>query len=224
MSSVLLQWVGKTYATPTGDISLYQWVDMEIAQGEFVSLMWTSGIGKTTLLNMIAGLTLPSQGNILIDNVDITTLDDHQRTRLRGEQMWFVFQQFNLLPYLTAGENIDLAIQLNGVQRRYETKKLIDLVGIGDKLDAYPHQLSGGEQQRVAIARAIVGETSLLLADEPTGNLDSATSKHIMELLRDIHQNISCTIIMITHDAQVASYADTHYTLTSAWITANSGA
>lgn len=224
MSSVLLQWVGKTYATPTGDISLYQWLDMEIAQGEFVSLMWKSGIGKTTLLNMIAGLTLPSQGNILIDNVDITTLDDHQRTRLRGEQMWFVFQQFNLLPYLTAGENIDLAIQLNGVQRRYETKKLIDLVGIGDKLDAYPHQLSGGEQQRVAIARAIVGETSLLLADEPTGNLDSATSKHIMELLRDIHQNIACTIIMITHDAQVASYAHTHYTLTSAWITASSGA
>jgi putative ABC transport system ATP-binding protein len=199
-------------------IVLYTDLDMSFGSWSFVSLMGTSGIGKTTLLNMIAWISAPTSWEIYVDNIPLSTLTVAQKAQLRWTSMGFIFQQFNLLPYLTAQENIELPLQLHKLPRRYETNELLEIVWLSKKWHAYPHQLSGWEQQRVAIARAIIGTTNLLLADEPTWNLDKNTSERIMQLLVRIHKDIGCTILMITHDMHIASFADQHFLLTPDWL------
>lgn len=171
-------------------LDLYKDLSFSIPTGTFASLMGASGSGKSTLLNLIAGLVLPEHGSIKLFGKETTTLSDEQRTLLRGQEIGFIFQAFNLLPYLTVQQNIDVVINLNDIKRRFSTEEIATLVGLGDKLYRYPSQLSGGEQQRVAIARALVGNTKLILADEPTGNLDAKTATQIMELLQDLHHRI----------------------------------
>jgi putative ABC transport system ATP-binding protein len=200
------QHVRKSYILPDkSSLILYDDLTFSIPTGTFASLMWPSGSGKSTLLNLIAGLVLPDEGTITVLGNELHKLGDEQRTLLRGQQIGFVFQSFNLLPYLTVRENIDVVLDLNSIQRRRTTDELCTLVGLWGKQNVYPSQLSWGEQQRVAIARALVGNTQLILADEPTGNLDGKTATQIMELLKDLHRRIGCTIVLITHDPKIAA-------------------
>jgi len=200
--------VSKSYLLPdASSLVLYDDLSFSIPQWTFASLMWTSGSGKSTLLNLISWLILPDSGTISLFGNDITLLSDEQRTLLRGQQIWFVFQSFNLLPYLTVEQNIDVVLDLNNLERRWRTDEICDLVGLKWKQKSYPAQLSGGEQQRVAIARALVWKTNLILADEPTGNLDGKTATQIMNLLKDLHTRIWCTIVLITHDPLIAAQA-----------------
>lgn len=206
--AVSFEKVSKWYILPDNSmLDLYKDLSFSIPTGTFASLMGASGSGKSTLLNLIAGLVLPEHGSIKLFGKETTTLSDEQRTLLRGQEIGFIFQAFNLLPYLTVQQNIDVVINLNDIKRRFSTEEIATLVGLGDKLYRYPSQLSGGEQQRVAIARALVGNTKLILADEPTGNLDAKTATQIMELLQDLHHRIWCTIVLITHDSYIAAQA-----------------
>lgn len=198
--------VTKSYHLPDwSDLVLYDDLSFDISQWTFASLMWASGSGKSTLLNLMAWLITPNSGSIKILWHEITSLSDEQKTRLRGENIGFIFQSFNLLPYLTVAQNIDLVLDLNKLERRFSTEEIATLVWLWKKLSHYPTQLSGWEQQRVGIARALVGNTTLILADEPTGNLDKKTSQQIMDLLLDLHKRIGCTIVLITHDPQIAA-------------------
>jgi putative ABC transport system ATP-binding protein len=204
--AVSFEKVTKSYTLPdASELVLYDNLDFTIPQWTFASLMWSSGSGKSTLLNLMAWLVVPNSGSIKILWQEITALSDEQKTRLRWENIGFIFQSFNLLPYLTVAQNIDLVLDLNKLERRFATAEIATLVWLGNKLDRYPTQLSGGEQQRVWIARALVGNTTLILADEPTGNLDKKTSQQIMDLLLDLHARIGCTIVLITHDPQIAA-------------------
>jgi putative ABC transport system ATP-binding protein len=196
-------------------------VTLHIGQGEIVSIVGPSGSGKSTLLNLIGTLDRPTRGCIQIDGQDISSLDDAAITQLRRKKIGFVFQFFNLLPSLTCLQNVGLPLHLRGwagsmVKQRAHT--LLDLVGLGDRLNHLPDELSGGERQRVAIARALSGEPPLLLADEPTGNLDSHTGKEILALFQDLHQRFGSTIVLVTHDESVASIATRRITLRDARI------
>ncbi len=198
--------VTKSYNLPdASELVLYDNLDFTIPSWTFASLMWSSGSGKSTLLNLIAWLITPNNWSIQILWQEITSMSDEQKTRLRGENIGFIFQSFNLLPYLTVAQNIDLVLDLNKLERRFSTEEIATLVWLWKKLSHYPTQLSGWEQQRVGIARALVGNTTLILADEPTGNLDKKTSQQIMDLLLDLHKRIGCTIVLITHDPQIAA-------------------
>jgi putative ABC transport system ATP-binding protein len=173
-----------------------------------------SGSGKSTLLGLIAGLDGPSTGSIRIDEVDITTLNEDQLARLRGEKIGFVFQFFHLVPSLTALENIQVPIEIAGGRDAHRrAQALLDEVGLHDRGHHYPSQLSGGEQQRVAIARALANDPRLILADEPTGNLDSRNGRHILELLLDVRRTRQATLVLVTHDPSVAAIADARLTL-----------
>lgn len=201
--------VTKSYLLPDGSsLTLYDDLSFSIPEGTFASLMWTSGSWKTTLLNLMSWLLLPDLGTIELFGKDITALSDEKRTLLRGQHIWFIFQSFNLLPYLTVEQNIDVVLDLNQLERRRKTEEICTLVWLQGKLKSYPAQLSGGEQQRVAIARALVGNTKLILADEPTGNLDAKNASQIMELLKDLHRRIGCTIVLITHDSKIAAQTE----------------
>lgn len=204
--------VSKSFSTPEGNISILDTVSLTFEAWTFSCIMWPSGTGKTTFLNLIAGLESPQQWSISVQWTDISTLSDDQKTRFRGEHISFIFQQFYLLPQLTVEENIDLVIELNKLERRFTTAEILQKVGLGNRAHAYPSTLSGGEQQRVAIARAFAGKTPILLADEPTGNLDQTTAYKIMDLMRSLQQEVGNTIIMITHDPHMASYAQQLYT------------
>ncbi len=205
-SAITFEQVAKYYALPDGSsLKLYEDLSFTIPTGTFASLMWASGSGKSTLLNLIAGLLLPDAGTITVLGKQLNDLSDEQRTLLRGQEIGFVFQSFNLLPYLTVKQNIEVVLDLNDIQRRWSTDEICALVGLSGKQNHYPAQLSWGEQQRVAIARALVGNTQLILADEPTGNLDAKTASQIMELLKDLHSRIGCTIVLITHDPKIAA-------------------
>jgi len=196
-------------------------VTLHVAQGEIVSIVGPSGSGKSTLLNLIGTLDRPTRGCIQIDGQDIGSLDDAAVTRLRREKIGFVFQFFNLLPSLTCLQNVGLPLHLRGWSGSKVTQRaraLLTLVGLGDRLDHLPDELSGGERQRVAIARALSGEPPLLLADEPTGNLDSHTGKEILALLQDLHRRFGSTIVLVTHDESVASIATRRITLRDARI------
>ena len=185
-------------------------VNLQIEAGEFVALMGPSGSGKSTLMNIIGGIEPPSSGQVLLDGVDIGKLDDEQRTLLRRRRVGFIFQAFNLIPTLNAVENVSLPLQLDGVpwkQAQERAQIALQRVEMGHRLDHVPSKLSGGEQQRVAIARALAIEPVILLADEPTGNLDSRQSGRVTELLRDLAMYSRQTIIMVTHDATVARTA-----------------
>ena len=214
MKVVELIEVTKVYELPRGSIKALDNVTVSIEAGEFISVMGPSGSGKTTLLNIIGCLDTPTRGRVVIGGEDINGLDDNQLTRLRRDKIGFVFQQFNLIPTLTALENIEYPMILKGLNG-YEkkAKELLLSVGIDLRLgENKPNELSGGEQQRVAIARALANDPDIILADEPTGNLDSKTSKDIMALLKDTNER-GKTIIVVTHDPQVASYTSRTFRL-----------
>ncbi len=187
----------------TGDnqLTILQDIDLQIHVGEAVAIIGASGSGKSTLLGLLAGLDLPTSGKVHLDDIDIFTLDEDQRAALRGKILGFVFQSFQLLPALTAIENVMLPLELMAVSNAESTaRRLLDRVGLAMRLHHYPKQLSGGEQQRVAIARAFATEPKLLLADEPTGNLDSATGIQIIELMFELNREHDTTLVLVTHD------------------------
>jgi putative ABC transport system ATP-binding protein len=186
-------------------------VDFFVRQGEFVAIMGPSGAGKSTLLHLMGGLDTPSDGDIALGGKRLAHLSDDEITIVRRRQVGFIFQFFNLLPTLTAAENVALPLLIDG--KRIEdyaarVDELLDMVGLGDRKDHKPDQLSGGEQQRVAIARAFVNDPKIVLADEPTGNLDSKSSTTVLELLRRTCKDLDATVVMVTHDPRAASYAD----------------
>jgi putative ABC transport system ATP-binding protein len=184
-------------------------VSVDIAQGRLTAVMGPSGSGKSTLMHILAGLDRPTSGEVSIAGVEITALDDTALTKLRRDHIGFIFQFFNLLPMLTAAENIALPLKLaGGTPDREWLAELIDKVGLGDRLTHRPAELSGGQQQRVAVARALVSRPSVTFADEPTGNLDSTTGGEILALLRDTVDSLGQTTVMVTHDAHAAAIAD----------------
>ena len=207
MNVVELVEVTKVYELPRGSIKALDNVSATIAAGDFVSIMGPSGSGKTTLLNIIGCLDTPTSGRIAIGGENVSGLDDEELTKIRRDKIGFVFQQFNLIPTLTALENIAYPMRLKGLSEYEErSKELMRSVGLSEELgENKPTELSGGEQQRVAVARALANDPDTILADEPTGNLDSKTSKDIMELLKETNER-GTTIIMVTHDPLVASY------------------
>jgi putative ABC transport system ATP-binding protein len=179
-----------------------------------VAIVGPSGSGKSTLLGLIAGLDAPTAGHVLIEGVDITALDEDSLARLRGEKIGFVFQFFHLIPSLTAHENIAVPMEIAGIaDARRRTDALLEEVGLQGRSHHYPSQLSGGEQQRVALARALANDPPIVLADEPTGNLDSTNGRHIMELLQTVHDRRGSTIVLVTHDADLAALADARLVL-----------
>jgi putative ABC transport system ATP-binding protein len=185
-------------------------VTLTIEQGEFVVLAGPSGSGKTTLLNMVGGLTRPSEGGIWIDGIDVTALSERDLARLRLERLGFVFQAYNLLPVLTALENAEFTLLLRDVpadERRARVEKLFERIGMGGLEDRRPGKLSGGQQQRVAVARAVVGEPALVLADEPTANLDTATSSALIDLMAELNRDLGTTFVFATHDTRLMDRA-----------------
>ncbi len=199
-------------------------VDLEIARGEMVSIVGPSGSGKSTLLNLIGGLDRPTSGEIRIDGQPIAALSDDDLTRLRRDKIGFIFQFFNLLPSLTCVENVALPLHLKGMSKRDTDKRareLLDLVQLSQRLDHLPDELSGGERQRVAIARALAFYPPVLLADEPTGNLDSRTGAEILRLIHDLHDRLGATVLIVTHDATVAESCPRTVTLRDARIVAD---
>jgi putative ABC transport system ATP-binding protein len=204
-----LRGVSKTVPSGTGMLTILQALDLAIPGGRVVAITGASGSGKSTLLGLIAGLDAPSTGSILIDGTDITALTEDALARLRGTKIGFVFQFFHLLPSLTAFENVLVPIEIaGGADPAGRATALLAEVGLSDRGHHYPSQLSGGEQQRVAIARALANNPPILLADEPTGNLDSATGRHVIELLLEIHRARGTTLVLVTHDPDIAAIAD----------------
>jgi putative ABC transport system ATP-binding protein len=204
-----LREVSKTVTSGTEPLTILHPLTLHIPRAQFVAVVGPSGSGKSTLLGLIAGLDAPSSGQVLIGGVDITALDEDRLARLRGEKIGFVFQFFHLIPSLTAYENVAVPMEIAGapdVRRRADA--LLVEVGLAGRAHHYPSQLSGGEQQRVALARALANDPPIVLADEPTGNLDSTNGRHIMDLLRGIHDNRGTTIVLVTHDAELAAQAD----------------
>lgn len=186
-------------------------IDLQVRRGELLAIMGPSGSGKSTLLHILGGVEVPTSGQVLLEGVDLATLSDDQRTIIRRERMGFIFQSFNLLPAFTAEENVALPLELGGMASSEARRRAVDslrLVNIAHRRDHIPSQMSGGEQQRVAIARALVMRPALLLADEPTGNLDSANGRQVTALLRRLATQEEQTIVMVTHDAHVAAQAD----------------
>ena len=184
-------------------------VSVEFPAGRFAAIMGPSGSGKSTLMHLLAGLDRPTSGTVTLDGVELSSLDDDRLTRLRREKVGFVFQTFNLLPVLDARENILLPLSIAGVRvDQAWFDQLVETVGIGDRLSHRPSQLSGGQQQRVAVARALISRPAVVFADEPTGNLDSAASGEVRSLLRGAVDDFGQTVVMVTHDANAATYAD----------------
>ena len=204
-----LQGVSKTVPSGSGALTILHPLDLTIPAGRVAAITGPSGSGKSTLLGLVAGLDAPSTGRVIIDGVDITALGEDALARLRGRRIGFVFQFFHLLPSLTAYENVLVPMEIAGVAgAAARAGALLDEVGLTDRLHHYPSQLSGGEQQRVAIARALANDPPILLADEPTGNLDSATGHQVIELLLGINRSRGTTLVLVTHDPELASVTD----------------
>jgi putative ABC transport system ATP-binding protein len=200
--------LSKEYRSGDNRLTVLRDVNFAIPQGAFVAIVGPSGSGKTTLLGLLAGLDTPSTGQVILDESDMTAMDEDQRARLRGEKVGFVFQSFQLIATLTALENVQVPLELRGESGAGDrARDLLARVGLGDRLDHFPTQLSGGEQQRVAIARAFANAPRILFADEPTGNLDSDTGAHIVELLEALNRESRTTIILVTHDHALAGRA-----------------
>jgi putative ABC transport system ATP-binding protein len=211
---IVLRGVSKTVDSGGRPLTILHPLDLTIPSGEFAAVVGPSGSGKSTLLGLLAGLDAPTTGQILIDGTDITTLDEDALASLRGEKIGFVFQFFHLVPSLTALENILVPMEIAGRRDAVERgRQLLDEVGLSDRGHHYPSQLSGGEQQRVAIARALANDPAIVLADEPTGNLDSTTGGHIVKLLLDVHRRRRSTLVLVTHEADLAALADTRLVL-----------
>jgi putative ABC transport system ATP-binding protein len=209
-----LRGVSKTVTSGDRPLTILHPLDLSIPSGQFVAIVGPSGSGKSTLLGLLAGLDAPSTGTIAIDGVDITAMPEDALAKLRGEKIGFVFQFFHLVPSLTAFENILVPMEIAGRRGAVDrARRLIAEVGLEDRGHHYPSQLSGGEQQRVAIARALANEPPIVLADEPTGNLDSSTGRHIMDLLLNVHRARASTLILVTHDAELAALADSRLVL-----------
>ena len=189
-------------------VDILKGIDLTIPDGQFLAITGASGSGKTTLLSQIAGLDSPTDGSIIIDNETITNLNEDELALLRGRRFGFIFQNFHLIPTLTAIENVILAAELNGTSSAHKkSKDLLGMVGLEDRIHHYPTQLSGGEQQRLSIARAFINEPDIVLADEPTGNLDSTNSDLILKLILELHRVRNATIIMVTHEQYIAQKA-----------------
>ena len=202
--------VSKIFKRDAFEVKALDDVSIDIAAGEFLGLMGPSGSGKTTLLNMIAAIDRPTSGELLVQGQDVFRFGDAQAARWRNEHIGYVFQTFNLIPVLTAFENVELPLlltKLNPQQRREHVMTALKLVGLEERVNHLPKQLSGGQEQRVAIARAIVSDPTLLLADEPTGDLDSHSATEILEILKRLNEDFHKTIVMVTHDPHAASYA-----------------
>ena len=198
--------IAKVVPTVEGELTILDGIDLEINAGETLAIVGASGSGKTTLLGILAGLDLPTGGKVFLSNNELTSMDEEQRARVRGEHVGFVFQTFQLLGSLTALENVMLPRELRGdANANQEAMKLLNKVGLGERTTHYPRQLSGGEQQRVAIARAFACQPSVLFADEPTGNLDTATGQKIIDLIFDLNTEFATTLILVTHDERLAS-------------------
>ena len=195
-------------------VEILKSIGLTIPSGQFIAITGHSGSGKTTLLSLIAGLDNPSRGTIKIDGQDITKLNEDELALLRGKRFGFIFQNFHLIPTLTALENVVLSAELNNTPgATKKSEDLLGIVGLGDRQHHYPAQLSGGEQQRLSLARAFVNEPNIILADEPTGNLDSKNSNRIIELIRELHRVKQSTIILVTHEPQVAKQSQRILTL-----------
>ncbi len=204
--AIALSGVGKAYGAGDVVVNALRDVDLEIWPEEFVVPLGPSGSGKTTLLNVIGGIEPPSSGRIVVGGHDVSALDEEGRTRFRRETVGFVFQFFNLIPTLTALENVELVAELgNGAGRAAE---MLERVGLGDRLDHFPAQLSGGEQQRIAVARALAGGPRVLLGDEPTGALDLETGRTVLALLHELSHELSQTVLLVTHNASIGRMAD----------------
>lgn len=201
----------KVAITGTHTVEILRGIDLSIPRGQFVAIMGPSGSGKSTLLGLMAGLDSPTSGRILLDGIDITGLDEDRLAAVRGRKVGFVFQSYQLIPTLTAEENVLLPFELNangasdGPQR---ARQLLEAVGLLDRRDHYPVQLSGGEQQRVALARAFMVRPPILMADEPTGNLDTTNGRHVLDLLIQLNRREGATLVLVTHDHELASTAD----------------
>jgi putative ABC transport system ATP-binding protein len=208
--SFILQQVSKRFERGGDIVPIFDRLDMEIASGEFLALMGPSGSGKSTLLNLLSGLDRPDSGEIICDGLRIDNMPQGALSHWRARSVGFVFQSFNLLPMLSAQRNVELPLtltHLDSSERKRRVAVALDLVGLSSCANRYPTQLSGGQQQRVAIARAIVADTRLLLCDEPTGNLDRASSNEVLALLQTINRELGKTIVMVTHDQAAADHA-----------------
>ena len=206
---VTIRSLSKVYRQGDTEIAALDDVSLDIAQGEFLSLMGPSGSGKSTLLHIIAGIDRPTSGECSVGGVAVTKLDDSQLADWRNQNVGFVFQSFNLIPVLTAYENVELPLllmDLSGARRKELAHTALELVGLADRARHLPRQMSGGQEQRVAIARAIVTDPKLVVADEPTGNLDSASAEAVLEILRTLSSSAGKTVIMVTHDPRAASF------------------
>jgi putative ABC transport system ATP-binding protein len=205
-------------------LTILDGLSFDVSDGEFVAVTGPSGSGKSTLLGLMAGLDQPTAGSIVVDGVDVTALDEDALARFRRDTIGYVFQSFHLIPTLTAAENVAIPLELAGTTRALaEARRLLDLVGLGARTHHYPAQLSGGEQQRVALARAVALSPRVLLADEPTGNLDSATGDQIIELLLRLKRDGGATLVMVTHDLAVARHADREIVLRDGRIVTETG-
>ncbi|MDN3545487.1 ABC transporter ATP-binding protein [Kinneretia asaccharophila] len=207
---IRIESLSKAYRRGQQDIPVLLDVSLEVQAGEFVALMGPSGSGKSTLLNLIAGIDQPSSGRIVIGGVDIATLGEGALADWRAAHVGFIFQFYNLMPVLTALENVELPLLLTGLsarQRREHAQAALAMVRLDDRLDHYPNELSGGQQQRVAIARALVSDPSLIVADEPTGDLDRSTGGEVLDLLERLNRELGKTIVMVTHDPKAAARA-----------------
>jgi len=200
--------VEKNFEVPQ-TIRILKHIDLMVPPGEWVTLMGPSGSGKSTLLSIMAGLDLPTSGEVWMASARIDQFDEDSRADFRAKKLGFVFQSFRLLPHLTARENVELPLMIRGDLPDWNrTQDILSAVGLSHRLEHFPHQLSGGEQQRVALARALVGRPEILLADEPTGNLDSKTGREILELMKKLQKEMNCTLVVVTHDPLVQSYSD----------------
>jgi putative ABC transport system ATP-binding protein len=203
--------LSKAYVRGEQVIQVLQGVDLDVQRAEFVALMGPSGSGKSTLLNLIAGIDKPSGGSISIGGVNIASLSEGELADWRAAHVGFIFQFYNLMPVLTAFENVELPLLLTGLsrsQRRAHAQAALDMVRLSDRMDHYPNELSGGQQQRVAIARALVTDPTLIVADEPTGDLDRVTGSEVLDLLDELHRQLGKTIVMVTHDPKAAARAE----------------
>ena len=208
---IKLENIWKVYQLDKVEVVALKGISLEINPGSFVSIMGSSGSGKSTLLNLIGALDVPTKGKIFLKGKDISLLSEDELSQLRGKTIGFVFQEFNLLPHLTALENVTLPMIFQGVplqERQKRAKELLASVGLENRILHDPSELSGGERQRVAVARAFANDPELVIADEPTGNLDSSTGKKIMEILTNFHKKEGKTIVVVTHDPNIANYSE----------------